>query len=50
MPAEPAFSLTREDITVEAGEIAAPLPTMTVFTVPAAGGTSAVTWVAVVGM
>ena len=47
IPAEPAFNVMREDII---GEMVPALPTVTVLTVPAVGGTSVVTWVAVVGV
>ena len=47
MPAEPAFNLTLDDITVGVGLTR---PTVTVLTVPMAGGTRFVTWVAVVGV
>jgi len=46
MPADPAVTL-REAII---GDVALTLPTVTVFTVPAAGGVSAVTRVSVVGV
>jgi hypothetical protein len=46
MPAEPAVTL-REAIM---GDVVPTLPTVTVFTVPAAGGVSEVTRVSVVGV
>ena len=45
MPAEPAFR--REAII---GDVGAIFPTVTVLTVPAAGGVREVTWVNVVGV
>jgi hypothetical protein len=46
MPAEPAVTL-RETII---GDVVLTLPTVTVFTVPTAGGVSVVTCVSVVGV